>query len=168
MDSDFGTAILSILLLYLFLLGVSLILAVFDVIAMWKLFEKAGEKGWTVLIPIYNSFQMAKIATGSYTLAWVYLAVSGIYAVMTIMSNLIMRFGSDNSHIFYPVFMIFMLVVMLAFAVLGGYISFMFSKAYNKPLIWNICMIFLSPILIIVMGFDKNTIYVGAGNRQNF
>lgn len=166
MNSDFGTAILAFLLLYLLLLGVSLILAVLDVIAMWKLFEKAGEKGWTVLIPIYNSFQMAKIATGSYTLAWVYLAVSGAYAVVTIMSNFIRGFTDEN--IFYPVFMIFMLIVMLAFAVLGGYISFMFSKAYNKPLIWNICMIFLSPILIIVMGFDKNTVYVGAGNRQNF
>lgn len=168
MNSDFGTAILAFLLLYLLLLVVSLILAVLDVIAMWKLFEKAGEKGWTALIPVYNYFQMTKIATGNYTLSWVYLAVSGAYTMMTMISSIIMKFSDNNGGFVSLVFMMFLLAIILALAVLAGYISFMFSKAYNKPLIWNICMIFLSPILIIVMGFDKNTIYIGAGNRQNF
>ena len=30
--------------------------------AMWKMFTKAGEPGWAILIPIYNLYVMCKIA----------------------------------------------------------------------------------------------------------
>ncbi len=42
-----------------FLCGVlSLIVCVFMIIVMWKIFTKAGLAGWIVLIPIYNLFMM--------------------------------------------------------------------------------------------------------------
>lgn len=31
-------------------------------VSLWSLFEKAGESGWKALIPIYNTFLLAKIA----------------------------------------------------------------------------------------------------------
>ena len=31
------------------------------IIGLWKLFEKAGEKGWKVLIPLYNFYVWLKI-----------------------------------------------------------------------------------------------------------
>ncbi len=37
-------------------------LAVLSYIAYWKLFEKAGEKGWKALIPYYNTYITAKLA----------------------------------------------------------------------------------------------------------
>ena len=36
-------------------------LAVFEIVCMWKLFEKAGEPGWKCLIPIYNAYIFMKI-----------------------------------------------------------------------------------------------------------
>jgi len=33
---------------------ISLIVAIVSLVAMWKLFTKAGEAGWKVLIPIFN------------------------------------------------------------------------------------------------------------------
>lgn len=32
------------------------------IIAMWKVFEKAGQPGWAAIIPIYNIYVMTKIA----------------------------------------------------------------------------------------------------------
>ncbi len=32
------------------------------IVAMWKVFEKAGQKGWASIIPIYNTYILLKIA----------------------------------------------------------------------------------------------------------
>jgi TRAP-type C4-dicarboxylate transport system permease small subunit len=31
------------------------------IVAMWRVFERAGEPGWAVLIPIYNMYVMTKV-----------------------------------------------------------------------------------------------------------
>ena len=41
---------------------VYLAVIVFLVVSMWKVFAKAGEPGWAVLIPIYNAYVYLKIA----------------------------------------------------------------------------------------------------------
>lgn len=43
---------------------VSLIVAVVCLVAMWKIFVKAGEPGWAAIVPIYNAFVLFKIAWG--------------------------------------------------------------------------------------------------------
>ena len=35
---------------------VSLIISIVAIVAMWKLFKKAGKPGWASLIPIYNTY----------------------------------------------------------------------------------------------------------------
>ena len=37
-------------------------LVVFMIASMWKVFTKAGQPGWAILIPIYNMYIMLKIA----------------------------------------------------------------------------------------------------------
>ena len=44
---------------------VSLVLTVALVIALWKIFEKAGEAGWKSLIPFYNTYILFKISWGN-------------------------------------------------------------------------------------------------------
>lgn len=39
-----------------------LLVALVLIVAMWKIFEKAGEPGWAALIPIYNVIVLLKIA----------------------------------------------------------------------------------------------------------
>lgn len=48
-----------------------LVLAVLAIIANWKLFEKAGEKGWKAIVPIYNLVILCRISglSGWYTIA---------------------------------------------------------------------------------------------------
>ena len=40
---------------------VGLLIAVIMIAAMWKIFTKAGQPGWTCLIPIYNIYILCKI-----------------------------------------------------------------------------------------------------------
>jgi hypothetical protein len=44
------------------LMLVALAFAVVAIIAMWRIFEKAGEKGWKSLIPIYNSWILFELS----------------------------------------------------------------------------------------------------------
>lgn len=48
--------------LYLFM---SLIVYVLLMIALWKIFEKAGEAGWKSIIPIIDFYYLFKIAMGN-------------------------------------------------------------------------------------------------------
>ena len=38
------------------------VILLFQIIAMWKVFTKAGQPGWACIIPIYNIYIMTKIA----------------------------------------------------------------------------------------------------------
>ena len=40
----------------------SLAIAVLAIVAMWKIFTKAGEPGWASIIPIYNTYVLTKIS----------------------------------------------------------------------------------------------------------
>jgi hypothetical protein len=48
----------------------SLVFYIISVVAMWKMFEKAGEAGWKSIIPIYNLYVLFKIAWGK---GWMFL-----------------------------------------------------------------------------------------------
>ncbi len=41
---------------------VGLVIAVIAVVALWKMFTKAGEPGWAAIVPIYNLVVLLKIA----------------------------------------------------------------------------------------------------------
>ena len=43
----------------------SILIFILEVIGMWKIFDKAGEKGWKAIIPIYNLYILFKITYGA-------------------------------------------------------------------------------------------------------
>ncbi len=52
-------ALVSMLMAYAF---VAIIIVVLTIVANWRIFTKAGEKGWKSIIPIYNTVTLFKIA----------------------------------------------------------------------------------------------------------
>ena len=63
---------------FVVLLPVFAVLAIVTIVAMWRLFQKAGRPGWAAIIPIYNS--------------WVLFEVSGKpgwWALVSIVANFI-------------------------------------------------------------------------------
>lgn len=86
---------------------------VFVIAAMWKVFTKAGQPGWAVIIPIYNIYILLKIVGKPWW--WLLLMlipfVNLIFAIWT--TNLLSKsFGKDEGFtvgllllgiIFYPI-----------------------------------------------------------------
>ena len=62
-------------------LTVSLIIGVLLIIAGWKIFEKAGEKGWKILIPIYDIYIFFKIC-GLKNWFWAAFCITVIGSIM--------------------------------------------------------------------------------------
>ena len=50
----------------------SIIVAIVEIVALWKIFEKAGVPGWYSIIPFLNTYQLTKIATGN---GWLFLLI---------------------------------------------------------------------------------------------
>ena len=83
---------------------VALVVAVITIIAMWRIFTKAGEKGWKSIIPIYNVVILFKIAGISPWFVLGYLAsiipVVGTFICLGItiyaMINLAKAFGKGG------------------------------------------------------------------------
>ncbi len=80
-----------------FSLGYSLVCLVVSIVllvAMWKIFEKAGKPGWAILVPFYNTYCMYDIAFGS---GWLFLLtfipVVGGIMVIVLMFKLAAAFG---------------------------------------------------------------------------
>lgn len=51
-------------------LMVVLVLAVISIIALWRIYTKAGEPGWGCIVPFYNYYLLFKIAWGN---GWLFL-----------------------------------------------------------------------------------------------
>lgn len=49
---------------------ISLVIVVITLVAMWKIFEKAGRAGWKCLIPFYNAYCLYDIVWGK---GWMFL-----------------------------------------------------------------------------------------------
>ncbi len=89
------------------------VIAVFMIAAMWKVFEKAGEPGWAAIIPIYNVIVLLKIAGRPAWWILLYLVplVNIVIAVM-VSIDIAKRFGKGTGFgiglaflglIFYPI-----------------------------------------------------------------
>ena len=83
------------LLMTLLLAG--LVIAVIMIIAMWKIFEKAGHEGWKAIIPIYSFYILLKIVDkpGWWLILMIIPLVNYIYLVWTY-NMLSKSFGKDE------------------------------------------------------------------------
>ncbi len=58
-----------------FVILVASIIVIMQIIGMWKVFTKAGEKGWKAIIPFYNIAMLYKISGMSPYLVFVYIGL---------------------------------------------------------------------------------------------
>ena len=62
-DSSYGIAALSgvMLIFALIIMVIAFAVAVLQIVAMWKLFNKAGKPGWASIVPVYNIIVLFEI-----------------------------------------------------------------------------------------------------------
>lgn len=90
---------------------IGLVVAIFMIVAMWKVFVKAGRPGWAVLIPIYNTYVFLKIAgKPGWWLIWFFIPlvnfIVGIIATVAFAQNFGKGAGFAIGVIFLPIIFI--------------------------------------------------------------
>lgn len=105
----------------------AIIFYVLQVVAMWKIFEKAGEAGWKSLIPIYNLYILLKIIRFN----WLLLLGLLIFIIPIV--------G-------WVVGAIYMFV-------LQAIICYRLARSFGKELGYTIGLLLLAPIFYLMLGF---------------
>lgn len=94
----------------------SLAVAVLGIVAMWKIFEKAGEPGWAAIIPFYNLYVLFKITWGN---GWKFLFLlipfaNIVFAIITVV-KLAKAFGKSGGFAVGLIFLSIIFYCILAF-----------------------------------------------------
>lgn len=78
------------------------------VIGGWKVFEKAGQPGWAILIPFYNAYIMLKIAgrPGWWLLLYLIPVVNLVIAIIVAI-DIAKAFGQSAVFGFFLLFLLF-------------------------------------------------------------
>jgi len=131
------------------LLIVLFILYIIEIIAVWKIFTKAGQPGWKSLIPIYNTYILYKIVGLSF---WKWLILPAfIIGILTLGSG----FFIDKSGN-YSILGAFLLLIALIieFIVLIKFIS-KYAKAFGKGEAFALGLLFLPNIFQLILAFGR-------------
>lgn len=107
-----GWILIFVAVISIFALAVGILVLV----AQWKVYKKAGERGWASLIPFYSQYVLVKITWGNGWLFLLYLIPIGnvIFAIVTTI-KLAKVFGKGGGYAVGLIFLSFVFLPMLAF-----------------------------------------------------
>jgi ABC-type antimicrobial peptide transport system permease subunit len=95
---------------------ISICITVLEIVALWFVFEKAGEPGWAAIIPIYNALIVIKIAGKPWW--WILLAliplVNLIFYIL-VLDGLSKNFGKTSAFTVGLFFLRFIFLPILGF-----------------------------------------------------
>ncbi len=125
---------------------VMLAFAVFAIVCMWRIFEKAGEAGWKSLIPIYNAYVYYGICWETKYFIYTFLAVIAVAVISGA------GLGA-NSNALAGIGGFLIIIVYLAIAVLGIIAMVKLAKRFGKSGGFAVGLILLSPIFLGILAF---------------
>ena len=111
---------------------VVLIVAIFMLVAMWKLFVKAGKPGWAAIVPFYNTYVLVEIVGRP---VWVFA---------------IMAFGGLLGAI--PVIGWLISIAVLVFSII---VMNDLSKAFGKTTGFTVGLVLLPVVFLPMLAFGK-------------
>lgn len=107
---------------------IMLAIAVVSIIAMWKMFTKAGKPGWAAIVPIYNMVVLYQIA--GVNPLWLLLLVGSIIPVVNF-------------------------IVAIAFFIINILVCIKLAKAFGKGGGFAVGLIFLPFIFQCILAFGS-------------
>ncbi len=112
-------------------------IVVIQIVAMWKLYTKAGEKGWKSIIPIYNYVILFKISGLSPWLLLIFLVT------------------------------IIPFVGWIADVALMAVLAYKLAKSFGKDGAWAVGLYFLPSIFYMILAFGSSTYVGPGGEPTN-
>ena len=123
---------------------VILVLWVLQVVAYWKIFEKAGEQGWKSIIPVYSDYILYRIAWDTKPF-WVLLGLAAL--------NLLLSWIPVAGVVFSFITGILAVIIEILLYV-------KLSRAFGHGSGFAAGLVFLSTIFVLILGFDSSE-YLG-------
>jgi hypothetical protein len=85
----------------------SMVLGVFFLVCMWKIFVKAGKPGWAAIVPIYNVIVMLEIiGRPTWWIVLMFVPLAQLYVAIMVALDLAKVFGKSSgfgvANIFFP------------------------------------------------------------------
>ena len=147
-----GTLMISITVLYIFV-----------VIALWKIFTKAGIKGWKSLIPIYNLYCAYKmVGISPLWILWEILASTAMTIALTVVLGDRANDYFSNWNNQLPEDVVtnpWVIITTIITCVISLYVNIRFAirlaKAFKKSGWFAAGLFFLSPIFYLILGFGS-------------
>ena len=125
--------------------------------ACWKLFGKAGEKGWKALVPLYNEYVLFGLVWKKKRY-WDYLSC----VIATSVIGALLLKGMDEGRIVLTLglFVLVLLGALLCYCVY----RWKLAKAYGRGAGFALGLILLPPVFELILGFGGAR-YVGASGQ---
>lgn len=130
---------------------VNLVIIVLMIIAMWRIFTKAGEKGWKCLIPIYNVYVECRIA-GRKSYFWKLILLAVLSSVLAAAAAALVSVPLVS--LLLAVGVIVVAVIMFVM-VIKLYHSF--SIRFGHGWGYTIGLLLLPTLFTLILAFGKST-----------
>lgn len=118
---------------------------ILQVVAYWKIFEKAGEPGWKAIIPFYNTYTQYKFTWN--TRAFWIVPIGGIVGA-------VLQEATDG------IVSILGSLIVLIVAIFNIISLNKLAKAFGHGVGFTIGLFFLNPIFMLILGFSGDE-YIG-------
>ncbi len=116
------------------------------IVAQWKIFTKAGEKGWKSIIPFLNGHVLYKIAWKP-VMFWIMLALTVATGICGAIQDSVAA-------------MIISFILSVAILVISIIQYSKLSKAFGHGIGFTLGLLFLNPIFMLILGLGSSQ-YVG-------
>lgn len=127
------------------ILSLAIVLA--SVVALWRIFEKAGAPGWASLIPLYNMHVLYKLCWEA-KFFWFQILLSIAARVLQ---------GVDDTGMLTA----FGAMLSLAAVIMGLMLPFRLAKAFGKSKLFGLGLLIFNTIHLLILGFGSAE-YVGS------
>lgn len=145
------------------------------VIGQWKVFQKADEAGWKSLIPIYNEYVLACIATRDKRLRTATLACAitvaicsigitgGAISIATPMPTPSTSAAIENINVLGGVTDIastLMIIAAIVGYVIKAIVNYKLAQAFDQSRSFGILLSVAGPLAMLVLAFDSDIEYL--------
>ncbi len=121
---------------------------ILQVVAYWRIFEKAGKPGWHSIIPFLNNWDEVDLSWNR-TMAWVMTCLSIVGCVLSVIISNQQAQGLQVSGALSTLSLVLVIVVL----VLGIISVYKLAKAFGKGVGFFLGLVFLRPIFMLILGF---------------
>ncbi len=151
-----------------FMIVLIIALAVFEIICLWRIFEKAGEPGWKCLIPIYNLYVFMKICWEAKYFIYLILGIIGAAIIFVV--------GLNNGSGAMGGFAVFLMIALyIAIGILAIIAQVKLARRFGKSGGFAVGLIFLNTIFMAILAFDQSNYdrsrtggYVGTSSSSSY